>query len=202
MNPNQTTPTPTLNWVALPGAVNYDVWIDNVSTNQSQFVRNMNVVGTSFTPPSNLPMDSYRAWVRGKDASGLAAQWSVPVNFRVLLPVTVLAGPASTFDRTPTFSWNAVSGAVSYDLDYRNHSTGTASVAQTGIAGTSFMPAADLPTGSYRWYVLVVVPGPYRSQSARLPKLVHGVCRSTSRSLPFQGNRIRSSCWIKCCWPV
>ena len=174
MNPNQTTATPTLNWVALPGAVNYDVWIDNLSTNQSQFVRDMNVVGTSFTPPSNLPMGSYRAWVRGVDASGTAAAWAVPVDFRVLLPVTVPAGPASTFDRTPTFTWNAVPGAIGYNLIVRNANTGVTVLVPTGIMGTSFTPMTNLPVNPYRWQVTAVATSGLQSQSATVQELYVG----------------------------
>ncbi len=174
MNPIQTTATPTLNWVALPGAVKYDVWIDNLSTSQSQFVRNTNVVGTSFTPPSALPMGSYRAWVRGADASGVSAAWAVPVDFQVLLPVTVPAGPASTFDLTPTFTWNAVPGAVGYNLVVRNANTGVAVLIPTGIAGTSFTPLTNLPVNPYRWQVFAVAASGLNSQSATTQELYVG----------------------------
>ena len=174
MNPIQTTATPTLNWVALPGAVKYDVWIDNLSTGQSQFVRNMNVVGTSFIPPSNLPMGSYRAWVRGVDASGTAATWAVPVNFRVLLPVTVPAAAPSTFDRTPTFTWNAVPGAFGYNLIVRNANTGVTVLVPTGITGTSFTPMTNLPVNPYRWQVTAVATSGLQSQSATVQELYVG----------------------------
>ena len=174
MNPIQTTATPTLNWVSLPGAVKYDVWIDNLSTGQSQIVRNMNVAGTSFTSPSALPMGSYRAWVRGVDASGLAAAWAVPVDFQVLLPVTVPAGPASTFDLTPTFTWNAVPGAVGYNLIVRNANTGVTVLVPTGIAGTSFTPVTNLSVNPYRWQVFAVAASGYNSQSATTQELYVG----------------------------
>jgi len=160
--------------VALPGAVNYDVWIDNVSTNQSQFVRDMNVAGTSFTPPSDLPMGSYRAWVRGTNASGSAAAWAVPVDFQVLLPVTVPAAGPSTFDLTPTFTWNAVPGAVGYDLVVRNANTGVTVLVSTGIMGTSFTPVTNLPVDQYRWQVFAVAPSGLKSQSATTQHLYVG----------------------------
>ena len=170
----QTSTTPTLSWKPLAGAVKFDLWIDNLSTGQQQVVRDSNVTGTSWTAPTSLPMGSYRAWIRGTDASGRQANQSLPVDFFVLPPVTAVSPVNPTFDQTPTFTWNAVPGAVSYDLYYRNFSTGAATIAQTGIASTSFTPSTNLPTGSYRWNVYAVVQGGYRSLAATVQNFVIG----------------------------
>ncbi len=69
----QPTARPTISWNPLPGAVRYDVWLNNVTTGQSEVVRNPNVVGASWTPSFDLPLSNYRIWVRGIDASGRQA---------------------------------------------------------------------------------------------------------------------------------
>ena len=71
--PNLILPTarPSISWSGLPGAARYDVWVDNLSTHQSQVVRNASVTGTSWSPTTDLPMGRYRIWVRGLDAHGV-----------------------------------------------------------------------------------------------------------------------------------
>jgi hypothetical protein len=75
---------PTLNWLAVSTADHYDVWVNDVTTGQSQVVRNTNVNGTSFTPGSPLIYGhTYRFWVRSIDAQGDASDWSLSLDFVV-----------------------------------------------------------------------------------------------------------------------
>jgi hypothetical protein len=145
---------PVISWNALPGAVKYDLWIDNVTTNQSQFVR-QDVIGTSFTPAADLPLGIYRVWVRGVDKIGNFGAWSVRYDARVLPGATPIGPLSGTFDRTPTFSWQPVTGAVSYEVYVRNSSSVNVVNGQPTTA-TNWTPAANLPDGQYRWWVIAV----------------------------------------------
>ncbi|MBC7966396.1 MAG: sulfatase-like hydrolase/transferase, partial [Fuerstia sp.] len=110
----QTVSRPTISWKALPGAVRYDLWIDNAATGQSQVIRETALTGTSWTPTANLAMGTYRVWVRGIDAAGVGTSWSVPQEFMVV-PAPVAISPIdATFNRTPEFQWTAVTGAARY----------------------------------------------------------------------------------------
>ena len=162
----QTTARPTLNWNALPGAVEYDLWIDNLSTRQSQIFREPDHIGTSWTSAINLPMGSYRAWIRGLDAAGTAAKWSISVEFEVVLPATPISPLNPTFDRTPTFTWTAVSGAVAYDLVLRNTATGAIQSYPKNITATTWTQPTELPIGQFRWYVYAVSSSGLRSFTA------------------------------------
>lgn len=156
----QTNVRPTLTWNALLGSVRYDVWIDNLTTNQEQFVRDQNVSTTSFTPAIDLPFGNYRAYVRGiPDNSGqYPGAWSAALNFSIVqLPAPVVTqGQNSTFDRTPTFAWNAVSGAAKYDVVIRNLKNGQTVVEARNIAGTSYTQPTPLPDGPYAWWVSAI----------------------------------------------
>lgn len=155
----QLTARPELRWTPLPGAVMYDVWIDNVSTGQKQVLRNQAVPGASLIPPTDLPMGTYRAWVRGIDASGLAAQWSSAVEFNVV-PAPMPSAPLdATFDRRPTLIWNPVSGASRYEMQLQNLATRKTVASVQNINETNWRPAADLTTGHYRWWVRAIGPG-------------------------------------------
>lgn len=153
MAAQQANAKPTLQWYPLTGAVRYDVWISNLTTGQSQFVRNQNIPDTSWTAETDMPLGKYRAWVRGIDAAGIPAQWSTAVDFTVM-PAPSLTGPLqSTFNRRPAFSWIAVAGAVSYEVYLRNQNTGATVYRQKNIMAVSWTPPVNLADGSCRWWV-------------------------------------------------
>jgi fimbrial isopeptide formation D2 family protein/uncharacterized repeat protein (TIGR01451 family) len=156
---NISTPSqqPTISWSPLAGATRYDLWIDNITTGASQVIRNANVLTTSYTPPTSLNFGAYRVWVRGLDVTGNPGDWSSAVQINVT-PAPVLTGPATvTVDSTPTFAWNAVTGANRYDLWVNNLTTGTNQVIrQTALPTTTFTPGANLQKGQYQWWVRAI----------------------------------------------
>ena len=156
MAANQITYRPKFQWNALPGAVKYDVRIDNLTTGQSQVLRVRNVTGTTFVPSSDLPLSKYQVWVAGIDAEGRSARWSPGVQFSVT-PQPSLLGPLTpTFVKRPVFTWRPVVGAVSYDVCVRNLTTGKTDFYPKGIVGTSWTPPTNLSSGPYRWWVQAV----------------------------------------------
>ncbi|MBL8819739.1 MAG: aryl-sulfate sulfotransferase [Planctomyces sp.] len=161
-----TTPRPAISWQAIPGAVTYDLWVDSVTTGTQQFVRMPNLATTSWTAPSDWPIGDYKIWVRAKDASGLGARWSTAeVTSLVTQPVPT-APLSSTFDRTPTFTWNAVAGALDYELVVRNRNTGAVVIHQANISGTSWTPSTPLPDSPYRWWVFGESATGFRTRSS------------------------------------
>ncbi len=164
----QGTSRPTIAWNALQGSAKYDLWVDNITTGQSQVIRNTNLTTTSFTPAADLPMGVYRAWVRGMTADGITGYFSMPIDF-VVVPTPTVIGPLnSTFSRQPAFSWSAVTGAVGYELVLRNANNGQVVHSVTISSGTSWTPPADLPVGTYRWQVVAVSSDGYRSQAPQV----------------------------------
>lgn len=147
----QNTATPTVSWNPILGAESYKVWISNLSTGQSPVIFEENITQTSFTPASDLPVGLYRAWVQVWSGAA-SGGWSLPFDFHVSPAPVITQGMNSTFDRTPTFAWNAVSGATSYEFQLKNRNTGAMVIAQT-VAGTSLTPGSNLPDGPYRWFV-------------------------------------------------
>ncbi|MFN9720825.1 MAG: hypothetical protein ACK58L_19190, partial [Planctomycetota bacterium] len=149
----QNTSRPIVKWNPLSGAVKYDVWLNNLSTGQSQFLRNSNVSGTSWIHTTDLPIGKYRAWVRGIDASGNTSSWSAAVDFNTVPAPSVTAPGASTFNRRPVFVWNSVVGAVQYDVFVKNLNTGATTFYPKGITSSNWTPPTSLPDGPYRWWV-------------------------------------------------
>ncbi len=156
---NSTTDTtPTFQWTAVPGAVKYDLWVNNLTTGQSEVIREKDLTTTSFTAPTNLPAGHSYIWtVRGMLADGTPGRWAEHVTFRILTAVApTLIGPMNqTIDPTPTFEWTAVPDAIAYDLWVNNVTTGeTEVIRNTNVPGTMFTPANPLPIGhQFIWTV-------------------------------------------------
>ena len=139
----------------MAGADFYDVWVADLSTNQSQVLRNTHVIGTSWTPASQLsPGHQYQWWVRAVSNNGDASGWGTTSKFTV----AYLAAPAPINPSGvvyPGFSWSAVTGADYYDLWVTDLTTGVSQLLRnTHIAATSFTPVTPLPAGhAFQWWV-------------------------------------------------
>ncbi len=150
---NSAVANPELTWAPLAGSVRYEVLIANLTTGQSAFIRETNVTTTTWRPSTNMPMGSYRVWVRGIDAKGVVAGWSTAADFRISTAPVQVTPVGATFNRTPTFTWNPVAGAAAYTFQLRNVATGTDVYLVSNLTATSFTPPAALADGNYRWWV-------------------------------------------------
>jgi predicted phage tail protein len=149
-------PLPTFSWNAVAGAVKYDLWVGDVST--QQVVANGAVSGTSWTPSTALANGNIYQWeVQAVDSSGNTGPWSAVAQFTDSnLPVPALVAPTGSATVQPTFSWTAVTGAASYDLVLQDQSTGQSSQ-QTGLKSTTFTPSSPLTVDdTYAWSVNAV----------------------------------------------
>lgn len=104
-------------------------------------------------------MGSYRIFVRGVDASGREAQWSTSSDFRIATAPTQVSPLSGTFNRTPSFAWTPVAGAVSYTFLLRNVATGADVYSVSNLVTPSFTVPAALADGNYRWWVMARAAG-------------------------------------------
>ena len=144
---------PTFQWNAVPTAVRYDLWVDDVRNGISQLIRKTDIVTTSFTVPTSLPMSLYRVWVRAIDARGQSTSWSIRNEFFITPRPSTTPTPVSTFDRTPTLQWDAVKGARSYEIWVRNAFTGADPYRVNNIQQPEWTVPANLSAGPYQWWV-------------------------------------------------
>lgn len=162
---NQLTSKPEIVWKDLSGAVKYDVYLSSTTTGQVSSVILHDVKGKSWQNAPDLALGSYQVWVRGLDASGLAAAWSPVINFNVATAPSLISPVTSTFEQRPQFTWASVPSATKYDVWVKNLDTEVVVYSQQNINSTNWTPPADLPEGHYRWQVLAASAN-YRGQWA------------------------------------
>ncbi len=113
--------TPTFTWNAAPGAASYEIRVDDVTIGSSQnaVVSQKDIVGTSFTPTTDLQAGHSYSWrIRGIGGRGTAGSWSEAAYFSTSASALDDAGNTPTTARTIGIgSWGG-SLEASGDVDY------------------------------------------------------------------------------------
>lgn len=139
--------TPTIDWSDVPGAVDYRVYIQNITTLETVLDERVSVSQLDIT--TDLTFGRHRIWVQATGINGFTAEWSDSVDYQVQ-PQQL--GPFEpTLNVRPTFSWTQMEGVESVQLWVQRGSAVV--INQTGLTGTSYTPAEDLEFGLYRWWI-------------------------------------------------
>ena len=172
------TNLPTFSWTGVPEYVSYELWVNNLTTGQSQVIFEQGIEDTTFTPSLPIENGTFRFWVRGVDIDGNISQWSNPVTFEVDSTVgnaPILVSPQTLVaNNTPTFEWIPVAANVSsYEILVKNLLvTGQPTVLNdvvipvpVGLGNLEHTPATIFTSGTYRWWVRGLnddgTPGPW-----------------------------------------
>ena len=146
--------TTTLNWIPIPGAVRYQVWVDDPTPGISPAESSIRTVEgnlTSLVVP--VTPGTFRAWVRGVAQDGSIGAWSATLEFlsrgaAFTGSITAVTGPSP--DR-PTITWPTQSGVISYEIRINDVQSGaTGYLVVNNISGLSFTPTTALPLGTYQ----------------------------------------------------
>ncbi|MEZ6060684.1 MAG: GEVED domain-containing protein [Planctomycetaceae bacterium] len=148
---------PTFAWTPVMGATHYDLWVDGVTSNTSQVVRQRRAEAASFTPDAALPAGTYRFWVRAYDEGTPLGTWSAPLEFTVRADpggARMLAPNDNNTDTLPVFAWTIAANSSKYELWVSDLTRNVSPlIRESSIAGTSFIPENALPVGHYRAWV-------------------------------------------------
>jgi hypothetical protein len=172
-----TTTTPAFTWQAVTGATGYQLWVNDASQqgriNIGYAPAPVGCQGGTATctvnPGVALAAGPAMWWVRTVNGAGEGA-WSSGLSFIVPQPVggippgpaVLLAPGGSITTQTPTYTWQAVSGATDYQLWINDASQQaridtTYSAAAAGCAAAagicSVTPAVALAAGSAMWWI-------------------------------------------------
>jgi hypothetical protein len=142
------TNVPVFGWNNVVGATSSEIWLTDNTTSQSSLFASLS--GTSWSPSQPLTLgDSYTWWVGA--VRGQTVAWSTALNFRI---APTASAPGGTITTTlPTFVWNKVIGAASYEVWLVDQTSNQTTVV-ANLAGTSWVPTKALVVGdSYAWWI-------------------------------------------------
>lgn len=148
---------PTITWTEIPDTTgSYEVQIISAITG-AVFVDETGLPAsqTSYSVPVELPIGQYRVRTRAiESTTAQPGDWSAYETFTVRTAPVVTAPGATTVDSTPEVTWDAVSGAASYELRVFDL-TDDIQPFQTigGIGGTSYTLVTPLELGEYSFEV-------------------------------------------------
>ncbi len=161
VNPTTTAiTTPSFTWNGVLNADSYQIQLSSTSNLAVLAHQGSDITTTGYTVPATLPDGKYFWRVRGVTSTGVAGRWSAAWVISIDTtgpPMPVLLTPtdkAGTTDTTPTFTWNAVTGAKGYQLQLAATPdlTSIPPVAVTGLTYT--VPGTSpLAYGVYYWRV-------------------------------------------------
>ncbi|MBC7879398.1 MAG: DNRLRE domain-containing protein [Anaerolineales bacterium] len=150
-----TNTVPTFSWSGVTGGKSYEI----IFARDSAFT---NIVDTKkfnqllYTPTSPFGDGQYYWRVRAYNASNQFGKWSSSRSFTIDNTgpsAPVLNSPANNAStRYPTFKWNSVLTAVSYQLQYDNDSD-FSSPSYTIITRSTFRKPPAMKVGTYYWHV-------------------------------------------------
>lgn len=158
------TSAPILCWQAVPNAAQYFIWV-GASTGDTVYETSTDALSV-IVPAGVLASGTAYSWsVRAENASDVSSLRSPEIVFTTAFPtglgVPSLVSPAPLaliVALNPTFVWQAVPTATSYDIAVceKTSSTTVVKVFEQAVSGTSLtMPAGVLRPGTiYSWTVI------------------------------------------------
>ncbi|MEJ7594582.1 MAG: hypothetical protein WKF77_23855 [Planctomycetaceae bacterium] len=159
-------------WDAVPTAGSYTYELRNSLTQAVLYSKTQ--VSTIFTPPAPLRPGQYTLRVYAS-FFGSASQWT-SLSHEIFQPATVsiTSSSASTVDGTPTISWAAVAGAVTYEVVVTQDRYAAPVYDRLGIVGTSHRVDRILSPGTYQIQVRGIFADGSRSDLSAIQRLVIG----------------------------
>ncbi len=159
---------PTFRWTAAEAARRYRIQVSQ-DPSFGTLLEDTATASTAFIPITTYPSDTVLYWrVRADDENLIGLAWSVTGTFRRTLPTPApsSANPTSG-DSIPTWLWDPVPGAVSYDLSV-DLPDGTHKDL-TGMRMAAFTAVKMAGTGLFQWRVRANFPKSQASTSVPGP---------------------------------
>ncbi|MCP4580152.1 MAG: hypothetical protein GY839_00935 [candidate division Zixibacteria bacterium] len=148
---------PVFIWTTAPGAIRYQIQIDDSPSFTSPIFNNSNVTDTSYQVSSPISPGTYYWHIRAFDGyiwSDYSAAWdfstSVPNSPQLTSP------PNGNEDDTdpPTFIWEVPEGASAYTLVIDDNNDFSSPILDLGgLSNNTFTPVGSFDEGTYYWHV-------------------------------------------------
>jgi hypothetical protein len=149
---------PTFRWTSVEGARRYRLQVAQDDRFGSALLEDVVTDSTAYTSNTTYPADTVLYWrVRADDENLIGLTWSATGTFqkRLEAPQPSATNPTRS-DYIPTWTWNPVPGAVSYDV-HVDLPDGTQRDL-TGMRTAALTPVLMYGTGVFRWKVRANFP--------------------------------------------
>ncbi len=163
------TDQPVFTWTPVDGAKLYRIQIATDSNfSSADMLMDTTTAATSYSAETTYPADTAIWWrVQAVDEGNHSMRRSTPQSFeKALLTPDVSVPNPTAGDLIPTFGWDLVQGASSYDVHFELPD-GTGGKDGTNYAPTSVTAIKMTGAGHFRWQVRANYPGgvhgPYTS---------------------------------------
>jgi hypothetical protein len=163
---NITTNSATLSWSAVPGAVSYDVYY----LNSYNWINVATATTSTSTNLSGLNYSTTYDWKVRANCSSISSSAYRQTQFTTSAPCGTPTALSTTNIAThsATVSWVGVTGALSYNVEYKPSMSTYWTTAVTGITSLSYNLSGLSTATGYDWRVLANCsggPGPYAQSS-------------------------------------
>ena len=151
------TPTPTLSWNAVSGALSYTVQVATDQSFTNVIATQSSITGLQYTVTSGILLNSTQYYwrVNATNANG-TGDWSDVWNFTTIIAAPTLISPANSSmgqPLTPNLAWNVVSGALSYTVQVASDVSFTNLVLdQTGITDLQYVVSSGILFHNTQYY--------------------------------------------------
>jgi fibronectin type 3 domain-containing protein len=139
----------TLNWTAVPGAVNYDIRYSTTSGGPYTLNAGLDIVGTSYTH-NNRDNDTIYYYVITASNQGGTSAPSAQVRGK---PIAAPVITATASDQAAMIDWEPVPDAVNYDIKVATTSGGPYTLVHTNGSST-YYTHTGLTNGTNYYYVV------------------------------------------------
>jgi hypothetical protein len=146
---------PEFVWTQVATSGWYQVWLNRNGGKHIAFWQE-GTASTNWTSPTNMPAGNWQWWVRTWNTFGYGP-WSAPAN--CVIPGTAPAVSACLTPSgvvavaRPAFTWREVPRSTWYQVWINSGSVNYANFWLEGQGTTNWTPSADIPTGSYSWWI-------------------------------------------------
>ncbi len=149
-----TTSMPTFSWAGITGASSFELYVYDQTTGRVALDL-PNLSGTSKTLSTVQALtigDTFTWWIGAVEGQNSPA-WSSGLNFSI--PITPIGPSGLILTNQPTYAWNDVTGAGSYDLYIYDQTAGKVVINSGGISSSaSTTQAQSLTIGhTYTWWI-------------------------------------------------
>jgi hypothetical protein len=148
---------PTFRWTPVEGARRYRLQVAQ-DDRFGSLLEDVETHATAHTSNTTYPADTVLYWrVRADDENLIGLRWSETQTFQKRLPAPIVTpGLPTRGDFIPTWTWDPVPGAVSYDV-HADLPDGTQRDL-TGMRTAALTPVVMYGTGVFRWKVRAHFP--------------------------------------------